>query len=414
MRAAGWLLVWLFAAALTAADPAEDALRRAAESGDPEAEVRLGSAYFNGDGRVRNLTAAAYWFRRAARRGDPEGRFRFAFCLDHGYGTARNRADAFEEYTRAAEAGHVAAGVRRAEILYDGLAPEFDPGSPGVAADPVAAEAALRKYAEADDPTAMRLLAAFALRKPAEARDEAQIDRWLARAAEAGDAVATRMIGERLLASGDRKTRQRGAALLTEAGASGDAAALTRLGIVRERGLAGDPPDEEAAFDCFRRAAEAGDPAARIYLADYLWRGTVVRQDIPEAMKLYRAGAEAGHPHARFMLGRALLQGIGTAPDEMAGAELIQRAAADGEIDAQLLLASLYETGSALPADPAAAVYWYRRAAELGSNDGLRELALHLLRGRGVEADPVAARAMLQRAADNGDAAAAELLENAR
>ena len=52
MRAAGWLLVWLFAAALTAADPAEDALRRAAEAGDPEAEVRLGSAYFNGVGMV--------------------------------------------------------------------------------------------------------------------------------------------------------------------------------------------------------------------------------------------------------------------------------------------------------------------------------------------------------------------------
>ena len=410
----GWLLLLLTAFAAAAAEPAaDDHLRRTAEAGDADAAVRLGSDYFNGNnGRQRNLTAAAYWFRRAAQQKHSEGHYRFAFCLDHGYGVSRDRATAFEEYSRAAAAGITDAAVRRAEILFDGLAPGFDPGSPGITADPAAAGAILRECAAQDHPVAMRLLAVFALRQPAGKRDDAQIETRLRRAAELGDTPAKRILGERLLASADRRERQRGADLLTAAGDAGDAAALTRLGIVREQGLAEAPPDEEAAFACFRRAAEMGDAAARIHLAGYMWRGSVVRQNIPEAIKLYRAGAAAGHPLAQYMLGQAMLKGIGTEPDAAGGAEWLQRAAANGEIEAQLLLASLYENGRHLPSDPAAAVYWYRRAAELGSRDGMREFGLRLLRGRGITADPAAARAILRRAAGMGDAVSADLLKN--
>ena len=61
-----------------------DAMRAAAENGDPRAQTALGYHYDVGNQVPQDLTLAASWYRRAAENGYAPGQFKHAEMLRDG------------------------------------------------------------------------------------------------------------------------------------------------------------------------------------------------------------------------------------------------------------------------------------------------------------------------------------------
>ena len=84
-----------------------DALRRAAEQGDVDAQFQLGVAYDLGRGLPENDPEAARWYRLAAERGHPEAQYQVGFIYASGHGAPPDNGEAIRWYRLAAEQGYV-------------------------------------------------------------------------------------------------------------------------------------------------------------------------------------------------------------------------------------------------------------------------------------------------------------------
>jgi TPR repeat protein len=62
--------------------------RHAAEKGDPNAQLKLGLMYLNGEGVAQNNFEAAKWVRKSAEQGNAEAQF----YLGLGYATGIKRS----------------------------------------------------------------------------------------------------------------------------------------------------------------------------------------------------------------------------------------------------------------------------------------------------------------------------------
>jgi TPR repeat protein len=81
------------------------ALKARAETGDTQAQVRLGVAYASGDGVMANDTEAVEWFRKAAEKGDAAGEYSLGEMYLSGRGVPANLAEGVKWIRRSAEAG---------------------------------------------------------------------------------------------------------------------------------------------------------------------------------------------------------------------------------------------------------------------------------------------------------------------
>jgi hypothetical protein len=80
-------------------------VRKAAESGNAEAQFRLGMMYGNGDGVPLELSTAAQWIERAAEQHHPEAQVTLAWLCANGHGVQQDDARALNWYRAAAEQG---------------------------------------------------------------------------------------------------------------------------------------------------------------------------------------------------------------------------------------------------------------------------------------------------------------------
>jgi len=80
-------------------------LRQAAESGDAEAQYRLGMLYGNGEGVALDHVQAERWFSLAARQGHEDALLNLAWLYANGAGVETDEARARELYLMAAEHG---------------------------------------------------------------------------------------------------------------------------------------------------------------------------------------------------------------------------------------------------------------------------------------------------------------------
>jgi TPR repeat protein len=117
-RAAAALALWAAASAL--AGPLEDGLqayhekdfakavqvwRPLAQSGDREAQYRLGVMYAEGKGVAPNDAEAALWFERAAEQGEPTAQYNLGASYAEGTGVRQDMAAAAKWFRRAADQG---------------------------------------------------------------------------------------------------------------------------------------------------------------------------------------------------------------------------------------------------------------------------------------------------------------------
>ncbi|PWR23247.1 tetratricopeptide repeat protein [Zavarzinia compransoris] len=125
-----------------------------------------------------------------------------------------------------------------------------------------------------------------------------------------------------------------------------------------------------------------------------------------EAMAALKQAAEAGHPAAMLYLGRILKNGLGLPLDEAAALAWVRKAAEAGHARAMHDLGEMLLLGQGAPADAAAAAGWFRRGAEAGDTEAMVLLGHAYLDGTGVDKDPEEARKWFQRAIDLGSARA--------
>lgn len=141
-------------------------------------------------------------------------------------------------------------------------------------------------------------------------------------------------------------------AALSEAG---NAEASYHLAMMKHLGLGG-PKDDKAAFELFRKAADAGDPLAAFKLGDYYAKtdNGQVEPDKVEALRLKTIAAEAGYALAQYDVARLHFE----ADQTDLALEWLLRAAQQGHSDALRALASLYNS-DAVPRDAARTYAYY-------------------------------------------------------
>ena len=94
-------------ATLESEEPAVDieAARKAAESGDAEAQYVLGVIYHTGRGVPRDDAESAKWMRLAADQGLADAQFNLGIHYNYGWGVPQDYAKAVELFRLAAEQG---------------------------------------------------------------------------------------------------------------------------------------------------------------------------------------------------------------------------------------------------------------------------------------------------------------------
>ena len=78
-------------------------IQRAAEDGDPEAQLHMGHFYVNGDAVDRDLATGAEWYGKAAERGNARAQYYLGFLYECGAGVPRDYAEAFRWYLKAVD-----------------------------------------------------------------------------------------------------------------------------------------------------------------------------------------------------------------------------------------------------------------------------------------------------------------------
>ena len=101
--------------------PDIEALRRAADQGDADAQYNLGVMYSNGEGVPQDFTQAMAWYRQAADQGDAGAQYNLGVMYANGEGVPEDDAQAVAWYRQAADQSYAPA---QASLGKDG------PGAP--------------------------------------------------------------------------------------------------------------------------------------------------------------------------------------------------------------------------------------------------------------------------------------------
>jgi TPR repeat protein len=161
-------------------------LRAAADRGDAQAQFRLGQLYKFGDnGLPKDDTQAALWYRKAAEQGNPEAQVTFAFDLAQGKGVEKNEAEAVSWYRKAALQGNAVGQNYLAGMLYKGY---------GVEQNYVEAAIWYRKSAEQGFVPSELILGSMLENGSGVKKDPIEAAAWYRKAADNGsEAAATRL-----------------------------------------------------------------------------------------------------------------------------------------------------------------------------------------------------------------------------
>ena len=80
-------------------------IKKAAEQGDVEAQLKLGTMYVQGEGVPEDDTKAVYWFHQAAEQGQAEAQSKLGFMYAQGEGVPEDDAEAVRLVPNGRRAG---------------------------------------------------------------------------------------------------------------------------------------------------------------------------------------------------------------------------------------------------------------------------------------------------------------------
>lgn len=104
-------------------DPIAEAAKwyqMAAEQGCAEGQVKLGRCYLSGKGVKKSYELAFEWFSKSAEQGHREAQYELGLCYQNGYGVRVVKKWAAEWFAKAAEQGHAGAQYQLGMCYYYG------------------------------------------------------------------------------------------------------------------------------------------------------------------------------------------------------------------------------------------------------------------------------------------------------
>lgn len=432
-----WVLITLgdlYAKGL--AEPVEKAIpyfEKAAASGNTAAMTRLAQAYQGGLGTAAADQAKSreFW-ETAAAKGDSFAAINLAqLLLDDGDKASVDRAvDLLDKGAARGEAwpatiladllvrgDKVPQDAQRAVDLLKPLADEGNPaarvalsdiyakGAGEVAADPARAFDLIEAAYEQGEMQAVSRLGFMLVRGEGTKEDvsrglglldkavSASTDPWLAIDVGAlyGDGKAVPVDGDKAIA------------MFKKAADLGSAAGLFRLGVSYRDGVGAVERDAVMARAYLGQAADMGDNASRVTLAQMLLKSTV-GADVDKGVTLLEAAAGDHDAWGTTSLAALLLEGQVLPKDGQRVRTLLEPLAEDGSAAALAMLGDLYVKGAdPVVANPATGRDYYEKAAALGELGAKNKLGLMLLAGNATPADAARGIQLLSEVAEAGD-----------
>ena len=282
--------------------------RAGAESGDPEAMVKLGYAYMTGDGVERDPVKACEYYLRAAELDEPTAQYNMGIQCARGEGVKRDFAAAIDWMTRSAENG--------------------DEDAPGV----------LKTLKNAPE---------------------------IERQAYAGDGEAQARFSTLLANFPSEANVKESAEMAERSVAQGCPRGYHCLGTRYDHGM-GVPKDPVKAAELYKKGAELGSPECQYCYAVCFKTGSGVPQDDDAAIEWAVKAAEQGHAAAAASI--SLESGNHPRPimpvETIIGYLLKAEETDPGDVRVAAQLAVQYINLE--PSDFEKSIYWYERASELG------------------------------------------------
>ena len=406
---------------------------RAADKGLASAQYRMGLAHETGAGLVQDVDLARRWYRDAAGQGLPAAQLALERLDNTGHGRVVDKKKSVKKMVtrerRAADSRWMKFASKGNEDDFYHLGIMFEAGI-GVEGSVKQARLWYRKAAELGHAGAMVLLAKSLLQvNPSEAAD------WYIQAAELGQTEAQRALADTLAKSSAGGANDLISALnwYVLAAKQGDARAQQALASLLQQ-------DQDGICDALLLSAARGGVAQAQYAVGMKTRKhTRLEHGSALACEWFQAAAEQGHADAQCELADCYVEGLGVGQDRAKAFYWYEMAAEQGHPRAQWNLGELYAVGlPGVAQDPkqaallckraakagfapaqatmgtlmakakkhARAVEWWTLAAEQGDLEAMFNLAYAYRSGLGVDKDAARAFALLMEAANSGLAAA--------
>ena len=216
---------------------------------------------------------------------------------------------------------------------------------------------------------------------------------------------------------------------LQEEAQKGNAQSLWELGQAYYFGNGDIKKDRALALEYFDKAAALGNAGGMAGRAQFLTKGWIVEQNLPEALNLLKQSALKGDQSATFNYAEHVRFGLGCEPDPKEASVWYAKSAesviAEGKKHPRVgqlsyVAGLLYQNGWGVEQNAALAEKNFNKAVILlqaeiadGDTDAMMFLADMMANGYGLPKDVRAARSMLNKAAELGDGEAKWMLEHA-
>lgn len=308
---------------------------QAAQLKNANAQTRLASFYYEGNGVPRQLEEALRWYRSAAESGhagacNSVGRF---YTL--GMGVKKNPREALKWYAEGARRGN------KNSYMFLGQTYETGEGM----------------------------------------EDSSEAFKWFKRAADAGLPSGQIKVAT-MYCTGDGVAPNYKEALLwyEKAAKQHDARAFTGLGYLNEQGY-GVRQNLAKAVEYYRMAIKIGSSEAECQLGELYLNGVGVKRDYSQAMQLFLSassksptGTQQGIVAAN--IGDMYARGLGVEQDYPKAMYWYKRAADNYNDEGILAIGDFYREGKGVQRDPALAETYYKEAAKQGNQEALHRLGL--------------------------------------
>ena len=376
--------------------------RVAANLGNPDAFLRLGDLYLNGDLVTPDPEKAFSFFEQAAELGSETASVNVGLMMIDGNGTSHDIDGGIALLSEAANNGNGRALMELGNIYRTGSAE-------GIDIDPARSFDYYKRAADGGNTAASLITARMMIDgegTPAAPQKGFEIAHQLA---EAKDPAALLLMGDIHLSGiadllpADPQKAYEAYSLASEAGST-TGRKQTALMLIRGEGIEQDP---DAGLGILQAMADVGDASAMYSLGQLYENGSenAVLADLPKAFEFYKNAAAADDPSSKLRMAYLLIEGLGTQRDMQTGADMLELLVIDGNPDANLMLAEYHSgaIGEGQSKDLYKAFGYYQTAAAAGSGTARVQAALMLLRGQGTEVDQAAGMSLLKSAADAGD-----------
>jgi TPR repeat protein len=253
-------------------------------------ELALANDYLFGRGVVQDSKLSSYWLQKAANAGDPEAQMEMGYFCEVGIGTAKNMEAAARWYARAAHGGHAEAKASLGVLYFWGT---------GVPEDREMAARLFREAAEKGVGIAAYQLGYMYAIGAGVPRDTASAEHWYAMGAKQHNPQAEYQLGLQFLGGSDHKVDLRKSEdLLRSSAESGFVPAMYELGLLltRHPELAKSPGEARQFLD---ESAKAGLWKASEELGVLARDGNGMPRDDKAAYFRFRVAALQGGTEAR-------------------------------------------------------------------------------------------------------------------